>query len=662
MSNSEKITDCKMLNIWNNIFNCYYNTSSNKDLFDSKIPDGWFIYNDNLFIIENKKNIKDKINGLKQLKNYYINCHKDNFNKIYLILGLGTNKDFNYNIYYIRDNKIFITKKTLEEIKDELNYKKDFDLKEVHELNQYLYDNGINLPKSQKTLFIASILICLKIKPNFVKEYDKGYLLADKMIQVIQEYYNDTIFSNMFNFIKKSIHNDHLLELFKKLELDVKIYGKDILNQFYSEFCIFDRNNDSSLGVVLTPHDIVKIMIKELNLKETDILLDFCTGTGSFLIEGSKYTKYLVGCENNDERYSLAKCNFILNDLDYSHLYYNSCFNQQFDKVDKVIINPPFSCSCPDATISLDETNWKLFKAEQKFVLYQVQCLKENGIGCCIIPRSNFNNSCKKSLDFKTELLKYIAPLKIYNCNSKVFVPNASVECTILIFKKSINLSNEVEIIDYSDDGYNIKKSVRMKDHNPNPIKQYKILNKLIDWNYEKEFEKPKDLSELIMDYNLNYIYTHNTIEKNKGNRKININIVIPENLELKEWKKIKIKDYFKIIKSNKIFQINNTNKGYIPLISSSCLNNGIVKFIDDYSYDNECITIARNGSVGASFYHNCKIGVTTDLIIIKNIKDENLHIIAMMLNYYLPQKYSYSNKITTDKLLNEEVFIPIFN
>ena len=44
-----------------------------------------------------------------------------------------------------------------------LDMQPKFDEKKIRELNQYLYDNSINLSKSQRTLFIASVLICLKI-------------------------------------------------------------------------------------------------------------------------------------------------------------------------------------------------------------------------------------------------------------------------------------------------------------------------------------------------------------------------------------------------------------------------------------------------------------------------------------------------------------------
>ena len=70
-----------------------------------------------------------------------------------------------------------------------------------------------------------------------------------------------------------------------------------------------------------------------------------------------------------------------------------------------------------------------------------------------------------------------------------------------------------------------------------------------------------------------------------------------------------------------------------------------------------------RNGSVGSSFYQTGKIGITTDIIILKSNNKNiiNFHIWAMMLNYILLQKYNYSNKLSIDKLLNEIIPIPLF-
>ena len=820
---SEKNTDYYMQKAYELVFKHEYHTETNSELFDSLIPDGWDIINDTLIIIENKRLIKDKTKGRDQLFNYYDKLRdniKDNIEfsnyDYYLILGLGNNKkSFKYLIYDANKQE---TKLTLQDVYDKMQINKQptFDKNEIHNLNQYLYDNSITLSKSQKTLFVAAILICLKIDKDILSDYEEGtnnYLIADKMISVIDNYYEDKTFSNMFSFIKKSIHNRHIYHIFNLLTVDIKKYGKDILNEFYSEFCAWDRNNDALLGIVLTPDDIVDLMITksfdyyyQFNNNKDIKLIDFCTGTGSFLIKGSKYTNLLYGCECGDERYSLAKCNFILNNLDYSNLKYESCFNVNYHSnyFDVSIINPPFSNRCQDEFNNNDTIGWRNYDQEQKFIMYQVELLRENGIGCCIVPRSNFNNNIKCTNDFKQVLLNNVQVLEIINCNSKVFVPNASVECAILIYRKIKVNDYQTKIIDYSDDGYKIKKGVRYYDHQPTTKEQFKVLKSTDDWNYQNELITidNEDLVKLIENYNNNYQYAYNNLLINKkekkqievkyckyllsdiieplkyktytydkcsdgdipffvasqlnipkgykdvvsvdcdklgldnvlcinksgegvigychirsgrfgcngivGCYKMKIKLSIPnlailqhqlinkfnhhfvslslndirttevfliENEikyddiikitpltygEIKEWKEIKISDYFENVKV-KPLKISECREGDYPLISSCSGNNGIGKFINTYSIEGEFISVARNGSVGSSFYQNGQISITTDIILLKPLKDINLHLMAMLLNYYLPSKYSYNNKLTINKLMNEIIKIPIF-
>ena len=223
------------------------------------------------------------------------------------------------------------------------------------------------------------------------------------------------------------------------------------------------------------------------------------SGTGSFLVEASKYTDNLIGCENGEERYALAKCNFILKDLSIEHLYFNNCFNQHFESYDHIILNPPFSCNSSDNGEIEDLYGWRKLKNEQKFVIYQLQYLKDGGIGCCIIPRNNFNNSTSKSNNFKKLFLKYCDIIKIVNCNSKVFSPVANVECTICVFKKCKSLNFETEVTDYSDDGYIIKDKARIKQKEAN-IKSYKTVLKFDDeWNYNKPSDKLPNIEQLMI-------------------------------------------------------------------------------------------------------------------------------------------------------------------
>ena len=677
---SEKISDCQLFNKFNEVFGCFYNTVGNPELFGSKVPNGWFEIDDKLLIIENKKDLKDKREGLKQLLNYYLIATKTEefkkYKQCFLILGCGTSKDFKYWIYSMDNNNIKETKYKLKDLKTK-DYKPLFDLKEIHEFNQYLYNCGINLPKNQKTLFVAAILLCLKINPKFLISYDdsdKGFIIADKIIDTIKDYYKDLTFVKSFEFIKYNLHNKELFDLINIVSFDVKKYGIDILKQFYNEFMIYDKNNDSACGIVLTPHDIVELMVKSLNIKKGESVADFCTGTGSFLVEASKYTDNLIGCENGEERYALAKCNFILKDLSIEHLYFNNCFNQQFESYDHIILNPPFSCNSSDNGEIEDIYGWRKLKNEQKFVIYQLQYLKDGGIGCCIIPRNNFNNSTSKSNNFKKILLDNCQIIKIINCNSKVFAPAANVECTICVFKKckSSNFETDskreflqTEIIDYSDDGYTVKKNIRLKTSEPNP-KSYKTILKLNeDWNYVQPLDIPKNIKQLIANFNIDY---NTVINKQKVlSRDYNISYIEYIKIgEVREWKQIKIGDYFDIVKPKKIFKINQTKDGEYPLISSTSLNNGITKYINDYSIElNECLTIARNGSVGYCFYQTGKFGITTDIIIIKlkeNLNSDlklDLKLFSVLTTYYLTKKYNYSNKISIDKLKNEIINFP---
>ena len=680
---SEKNTERYMQEEYEKVFNHEYHTESNKELFNSKIPDGWDIINDVLIIIECKQLIKQINEGKDQLFKYYDMLNDDIKSKfnIYLFLALGkTKKTFKYIIY---DNNKNETNYNLLDINNLLINKPLFDVKEIHNLNQYLYDNSINLSKSQKTLFIASILICLKIDKDIIADYNEttnSYLIADKMINIINNYYDDKIFSNIFTFIRKSIHNKHLFHIFNMLIIDIKKYGKDILNQFYSEFCIWDRNNDASLGIVLTHHDIVELMVSKTihyyKQYHTDIsnikCIDFCTGTGSFLIEASKYIKHLYGCEVGDERYALCKCNFILNDLDYTNIKYNSCFNELYEKdFDVSIINPPFSNKCQDELNINNNMHWKEYNEEARFVLYQLELLKDNGIGCCIIPRSNLNNNIKKINDFKQILLNNCQILEIINCNNKVFIPNAMVECAIVIYRKCIDGDNSnVKITDYSDDGYKILKKIRYYDHKPICNCQYKCLRYDSDWNYCKEYNNEltnDELFVLISEYNnaFKYAYNNYLINQYKINKlayKPLINDVIVFK-EIKEWKKYTISELMNIVNISKRFKVNQSNNGIYPLITRSGENNGITKYINDYSVESGYFTIAPSGSTGHCFYHPYPVAVDGLLKILKLNESVNInpHLIALLITYNLTKKYSYTNGLTINKLMNEVINIPIF-
>ena len=131
--------------------------------------------------------------------------------------------------------------------------------------------------------------------------------------------------------------------------------------------------------------------------------------------------------------------------------------------------------------------------------------------------------------------------------------------------------------------------------------------------------------------------------------------------LKLKEWIEIKIGDYFNIVKGYRGYT-QKTKSGIYPLVTRSEFNNGITKYINDYSLDGEYITIAPSGSSGATFHQKGKFAVDKQIKVLELKKDKvlDLGIFSIVCSYLLKQKYSYNNGLTEEKMLNEVIYYPI--
>ena len=362
--------------------------------------------------------------------------------------------------------------------------------------------------------------------------------------------------------------------------------------------------------------------------------------------------------------------------MDYSHLYFNNCFNQQFKTYDHIILNPPFSCNSTDDGTTEDIYGWRSMTKEQKFVIYQLQHLKDGGVGCCIIPRNNFNNSTARCNKFKKILMDNCQILKIIKCNQKLFMPVANVGCVICIFKKYTKEEDkkdyETVMVDYSDDGYVFKDKARIKQQEAK-TKSYKTVLKFDDdWNYNDQPKIKIDIKDVYFEkLNKKFIVEYKKYSENFDYENLNRLIIKHQqdikkldDLKVKEWKQIKICDYFDVVKPKKIFKISQSETGDYPLISSTSMNNGITKYINGYSFDlPDCLTIARNGSVGYCFYQSGKFGITTDIIVVKlkTNKTLDLKLFSVLSTYYLTKKYNYSNKLSIDKLNSEIINYPVF-
>jgi hypothetical protein len=124
-----------------------------------------------------------------------------------------------------------------------------------------------------------------------------------------------------------------------------------------------------------------------------------------------------------------------------------------------------------------------------------------------------------------------------------------------------------------------------------------------------------------------------------------------------------KISDIFEFVGRGKHQVGNKENTGSYPLISTTDKNNGVIKCIETYDYEsteeNKLITVSMNGQPGVMFLQNGKFSCTSDVSVLKVINSNFQNEWCTIISTQLTPKYSWSYKLTKDKLMDEIVNIP---
>lgn len=240
----------------------------------------------------------------------------------------------------------------------------------------------------------------------------------------------------------------------------------DIVGKFYEEFLRYAGISNVKKGIVLTPRHITGLFTKLVPLKNNDVILDLCCGTGAFLIAAMNKllslngidvdnvkTNQLLGFEINTTMYICAISNMLFRGDGKSKIYNMDSINNP--EVDKIIqemkptigfINPPYSGKESQEDPTPKEITFlkKLLDVCSRYVVI-------------IAPLSMYFKDAeirKKILDKHT--LKYVL-----NMPKDLFQPNASTSTAIAVFEthKCHDFSKNVILYDLQDDGFILSKN-----------------------------------------------------------------------------------------------------------------------------------------------------------------------------------------------------------
>jgi type I restriction enzyme M protein len=542
----------------------------------------------------------------------------------------------------------------------------------IHEVHNKLRE--ANLSDAQKLILVTGVFVSCKVA-SFRNKILSGALFSnciEEFLTVIDELFKVYGLKRIdeFDFIKNHsiVDAKYLQDLCQSIfqgVLEMNFDG-DILNLVYEEMLKYQSTDSKSLGIVLTPHDIVRLMVDVAQPTKDDIVLDLCTGTGSFLCEALKHgVKSVVGCELQSRLHTMAVANMIIRDVGSSkcELYNDDCFSRTF-RATKSIINPPFGMKNKDLK-------------ELRFVKKQLDSVQNQGLVVAIFPVSCFNSS---EMVYKKELTD-IATLKlVINLNNKVFYPAAGVKCCIAAFQKGIAHNfgeDKVTFINFEDDGTFVEKHsgricrdnyedvydellVALKDPDAkiDPCKRVcTLVNLADDWNFS--FYHKSDVKLTYNDLNVKFLELEIAM-KRLQQRNAKRSLPLPEP---RLTKRVRIVDIFDIKRGKTTIKA--ATHGDFPLVTCTSSNNGIASYTNKAAFTKGCLTLSKNGSVGDCFYQFDDFDASSDVYVLvpndNNLKHPKVGVyLATLIEKALKGKYDWGYKLNDDRISREHIDIPV--
>jgi len=294
---------------------------------------------------------------------------------------------------------------------------------------------------------------------------------------------------------------------------DPQKYDTDVKGDLY-EHLLSKINTSGTNGQFRTPRHIIDFMVKFLDPKPGDYMLDPACGTAGFLIQAYKYIlekntskeelklghktgdklkpsqhnflkeQALNGYDNDGEMIKFAIMNLYLHGLESANVRHFDplCWQNDKDrKYDIILANPPFSGSIKKEAI-LEDINLNTTATELLFVKYMADHLAPEGKAAIVVPEGLLFSSTGAHLKLKKMLIEEFNILGIISMPVGVFRPYAAAKTSVIVLSKT-KPQSKVWFYDIQNDGFSL-------DEKRNPIEENDIPDLLQKWNEKEESEK----------------------------------------------------------------------------------------------------------------------------------------------------------------------------
>ena len=226
-----------------------------------------------------------------------------------------------------------------------------------------------------------------------------------------------------------------------------------------------EKNNDG--GQFFTPREVIRAMVRVVNPKPGETVLDPCCGTGGFLAQAYEYIKnaesgeqiadarqieYLqentfYGREKDNQIYPIALANLVLHNIDHPHIWhgntltqprqedYSGLFKDAPSLFDVVLTNPPFGGQeGPEAQARYD---FKTSSTQTLFLQEVIKTLRPRGRCGMVVDEGLLFRAERAFVQTKRRLLEECDLWCVVSLPAGVFTKaGAGVKTNLLFFTK----------------------------------------------------------------------------------------------------------------------------------------------------------------------------------------------------------------------------------
>ncbi|RLI46645.1 SAM-dependent DNA methyltransferase [Candidatus Bathyarchaeota archaeon] len=188
-----------------------------------------------------------------------------------------------------------------------------------------------------------------------IKEIANAMIKVSRLNEGLQDFQKLVEVLGLLGFISED--NMHILEGLVQLfnQYDFSEVDYDAVGDAYQWVLYYFAPVKAKEGETYTPREVIKLIVRILDIEDGSRILDPACGSGAMLIEAYNYVRdvklndqkpslELFGQEHNEIMVVIAKMNLILHGVEgYQIFLGNSLTNPRFERADYVIANPPWN-------------------------------------------------------------------------------------------------------------------------------------------------------------------------------------------------------------------------------------------------------------------------------------------------------------------------------